>query len=64
MVFSSSMARRLRIQFPGAIYHIIHRGNYRRDLFETAGAANAFERVVGESSVRFDWQVQGQPVAD
>jgi putative transposase len=58
------VARRLRIQFPGTIYYIIERGNDRRDFFETAGAANAFERVAGEASVRFDWQVQGQPVAD
>ena len=26
----SPMARRLRIQFGGALYHIINRGNYRR----------------------------------
>jgi len=32
------MARRLRIQIPGATYHIINRGNYRRDLFETTGS--------------------------
>ena len=25
------MARKLRIQFPGAIYHVINRGKYRRD---------------------------------
>jgi putative transposase len=36
------MARKLRIQFPGAIYHIINRGNYRRDLFLSPGEAQAF----------------------
>ncbi len=51
------MARRLRIQFPGAIYHIINRGNYRRDLFATAGAAKSFERSLGETSTRFGWQI-------
>ena len=35
------MARKLRIQYEGAIYHVINRGNYRRDLFESAGAAQA-----------------------
>ena len=49
------MARRLRIQFPGAIYHLINRGNYRRDLFATVGAAKAFECALGEASTRFDW---------
>jgi hypothetical protein len=24
------MARKLRLEFPGALYHIINRGNYRR----------------------------------
>ena len=55
--FDYGVARRLRIQFPGAIYHIINRGNYRRDLFATVGAAQAFERALGDASVRFDWQV-------
>jgi len=57
MLLSAGMARRLRIQFPGATYHVFNRGNYRRDLFETAGAAYAFERALGEASVRFDWHV-------
>ena len=35
------MARKLRIQYAGAIYHVINRGNYRRDLFETADKAKA-----------------------
>jgi len=37
------MPRKLRIQFEGALYHVINRGNYRRDLFESAGAAQSFE---------------------
>jgi hypothetical protein len=27
------MARKLRLEFPGAIYHVISRGNYRQDIF-------------------------------
>lgn len=52
-----SVARRLRLQFPGAIYHVINRGNYRRDLFATVGAAQAFERALGEATLRFDWRI-------
>jgi hypothetical protein len=26
------MARKLRLEFPGAVYHVINRGNYRRDV--------------------------------
>jgi putative transposase len=51
------MARRLRIQFPGATYHIINRGNYRRDLFGTVGAARAFENILGETTIRFGWEL-------
>lgn len=36
------MARKPRVEFPGAIYHVLNRGNSRQELFETAGAAQAF----------------------
>ena len=32
------MARRSRVEYPGAVYHVINRGNYRPFIFETAGA--------------------------
>ena len=51
------MARKLRIQFPGAIYHIINRGNYRRDLFLSPGEAQAFLTAVKEAKDRMGWQV-------
>ena len=53
------MPRRLRIQYAGALYHIINRGNYRRDLFETAGAAQAFESTLGETCLRHRWIIHG-----
>lgn len=53
------MPRRLRIQYAGALYHIINRGNYRRDLFETAGAAQSFESTLGETSLRHRWIIHG-----
>jgi REP element-mobilizing transposase RayT len=51
------MARRLRIQRPGALYHVINRGNYRRDLFETVGAAQAFEAALDEACRRHHWLI-------
>jgi hypothetical protein len=30
--------RRSRIEYPGALHHVINQGNYRRDLFATEGA--------------------------
>ena len=44
------MARKLRIAYPCALYHVINRGNYRRDVFETTGAAEAFLRVLAKAT--------------
>jgi len=43
------MARKLRIEFEGAIYHVLNRGNYRRDLFTNAGEAQAFVGALREA---------------
>jgi len=51
------VARRLRIQFPGAIYHVVNRGNYRRDLFLSAGEAQAFLDTLREARDLMGWQV-------
>lgn len=56
------MARPLRIEYEGACYHVINRGNYRRSLFEGEGAAEAFERTLGEAAVRFGWRVHAYVV--
>ena len=40
------MARKPRLEFEGAIYHMINRGNYRKDLFLERGAAPAFEEAL------------------
>jgi len=36
------VARKLHIEYPGAFYHVINRGNYRSWIFETEGARHAF----------------------
>lgn len=56
------MARPLRIEYPGGRYHVINRGNYRRNLFAGKGAAEAFERVLGEAAQRFGWRVHAYVV--
>ena len=56
------MARPWRIEFAGACYHVINRGNYRRDLFNGKGAAAAFERTLGEAAQRFGWAVHAYVV--
>jgi REP element-mobilizing transposase RayT len=51
------MARKLRLEFVGACYHVLNRGNYRRDLFADLGAADSFEACLFESAERFGWRV-------
>jgi len=51
------MARKLRIEFPDAIYHIINRGNYRTDIFATKGTRDAFMRTLDEACKRTGWQM-------
>ena len=56
------MARKLRIQYKGALYHVINRGNYRRDVFGTVGAAQAFEQAVLEACELHGWWLHAHVV--
>ncbi len=56
------MARKLRIQYEGALYHVINRGNYRRDVFETAGAACAFEECLWKCCEMHEWRLHAHVV--
>jgi REP element-mobilizing transposase RayT len=49
------MARKLRLEFPGACYHVINRGNYRTDIFKTTGAKAAFEACLFEACAKSGW---------
>lgn len=49
------MPRKLRLEFPGACYHVINRGNYRADIFATEGARVAFETCLFEACTRSGW---------
>ncbi len=56
------MGRPLRIEYAGGRYHVINRGNYRRNLFGEEGGAEAFERVLGEAAERYGWRVHAYVV--
>lgn len=51
------MPSKLRIQFEGARYHVINRGNYRSDVFAAKGAPEAFVRTLFEAARRYGWKV-------
>ena len=57
--FSASidgMARRLRIQYPDARYHVINRGNLRHDIFATPGAIRSFLAALEQAARQFAWR--------
>lgn len=49
------MARKLRLEFPGAIYHVINRGNYRTWAFKSSGAKQAFEACLFSACESCGW---------
>jgi hypothetical protein len=51
------MARPLRIEFPGALYHVMARGNARAGLFTDDDDRQTFLSVFGRGCERFDWTV-------
>lgn len=51
------MPRTLRLEYPGAVYHVLNRGNYRSDIFREDGARLAFLACLGEACERTGWVV-------
>ena len=51
------MPRQPRLEYEDAIYHVINRGNYRRDVFATDGAKEAFLTALDETASKFGWKV-------
>src|SRR4051812_10089801 len=49
------MARKLRLEFSGAVYHVINRGNYRAWIFASVGAKQAFEACLFAACARCGW---------
>ncbi len=49
------MARPLRLQFPGAIYHVTSRGNSRQKVFFTDADRELFLRTLSRVVSRYGW---------
>ena len=49
------MARKVRLEYEGAIYRVINRGNYRSWIFEAEGTRKAFEKCLFEACEKSDW---------
>ena len=58
MVLSlTDMARKLRLESEGGIYHIINRGNYRASIFQQARTKQAFLKCLDEACAKTGWRV-------
>ena len=51
------MARKSRIEYAGARYHVINRGNYRSWIFERSGARKSFLSCLDEACVSMGWRL-------
>jgi putative transposase len=48
------MARAWRIEYEGAFYHLLSRGNERKDIFLTDDDQRLFQDTLGECCERFE----------
>jgi REP element-mobilizing transposase RayT len=51
------MSRSLRIEFPGALYHVTSRGNGGGDIYLDSADRREFLRLLGAVCARFNWRV-------
>jgi REP element-mobilizing transposase RayT len=51
------MARKLRVQYPGAIYHLMTRGDRREDIFTDDHDRHKFLETLGEACAKTGWLV-------
>lgn len=49
------MARPLRIQYPGAVYHVTSRGNERKDIFKDTQDRKGFLDTLARANKRYKW---------
>ena len=51
------MPRKLRIEYEGALYHVINRGDRREPIFRDDPDRKRFLETLGEACAKTDWQV-------
>jgi REP element-mobilizing transposase RayT len=49
--------RQVRIQYPGAMYHVMSRGNRRQDIFLDDVGRQDFLKTLAEACQKTGWQV-------
>ena len=51
------MARQWRIEYEGALYHVLSRGNEKRDIFSDEKDRSIFLDTLGQMAYRFEVEV-------
>jgi hypothetical protein len=51
------VSRKLRIEYPGAMYHVMNRGDQREDIFRDDQDRQKFLSTLGEACGKTEWQV-------
>jgi len=51
------MSRKLRIEYPGAMYHVMNRGDQRADIFRDDQDRQKFLSTLGDACVKTEWQM-------
>ena len=51
------MPRRLRVEYEGAIYHLMNRGNLREPIFLNDEDRESFLETLGQTCAKTNWQV-------
>ncbi len=51
------MARKLRVEYAGAIYHVMNRGDRRERIFMDDADRRRFVETLGEVCAKTGWQV-------
>jgi REP element-mobilizing transposase RayT len=52
------VARKVRIEYPGAVYQLMNRGDRREAIFRNDADRELFLATLGEACQKTDWQVQ------
>ncbi|MDB6018186.1 MAG: hypothetical protein JWR19_2675 [Pedosphaera sp.] len=54
------MARKLRDQYPGAVYHVLNRGDRREPIFQADADRALFLATPVQACAKTRWQVAGR----
>jgi len=57
----ANMARKLRIEYPGAVYHVMNRGDRRAAIFRPEPDYHLFLQTLAEACKKAGWQVHAYP---